>query len=295
MRILTLALLLITLRIDAQDYDWWVQKHNWDGHTHWTSYMTTTQKYMGPNALPVPEIHTGQLRNKTSLGLFAEAHLSKGDKTYNQFTNLFVPLSSRVGVEIHVVPFETFQLDTITRDERFGRVKSGKGSGGGDIYFSTQIQLLKETESRPGILGTVNLKTASGNNLQSARFTDSPGYFMDVSIGKNFTKTRFTHRPFALAGFYSYQTYDPEHAQNDAFTYGLGYAISTSKLELKGTYAGYIGYINDGDRPMIGRIQLKTTKSSGINYLVQVQRGILQYEYTSVRAGIVWILPITFN
>ncbi len=287
---------LFSSHLFGQDYDWWVKKHNWDGNTSWTRYIRLNTKYLGPNALPVPEIKTGQIQSQLNLGLFVETHQSKGDQTYNQFTNLYIPLGNRVGLEWSLVPLEYYQMDTITRDQRFARDKDAKGFSGGDIYIGTHIQLIKETETKPGMLASINLRSASGTNLQAARFTDTPGYFMDVSLGKNFKVSKlFTHRWFAQVGFYSWQTYDPEHAQNDAFQYGLGYSVSNQKMELRGSWGGYIGYINDGDRPMLARLQFKTKKLSGINYLAQVQQGLVQFNYTSLRIGISWLVPINLK
>ena len=42
-----------------KDYTWWNEQHNWDGFRHWTSYTKLTSKYMGPNALPVPDSKKG--------------------------------------------------------------------------------------------------------------------------------------------------------------------------------------------------------------------------------------------
>ncbi|HDR67963.1 MAG TPA: hypothetical protein ENN61_02805, partial [Bacteroidaceae bacterium] len=48
------------------DYSWWNEKHNWDGVSNWTDYLIITPAYMGPNALPVPDLTDGILATNTS-------------------------------------------------------------------------------------------------------------------------------------------------------------------------------------------------------------------------------------
>ena len=118
----------------GEDFDWWVRIHHWDGHTPWHLYMTMSTSFLGPNALPVPEVKNGILGSSLEVEQSAGAHFSKGDHTQDFYSRAYLPLfEHKIALEMYVVPLEFFQTDTVTRDVRAARGKSGKGSAGGDI------------------------------------------------------------------------------------------------------------------------------------------------------------------
>lgn len=74
--------ILFTLTCSAQeDFSWWVEKHNWDGVTPWNQYMTISSAYMGPNALPVPEIKNGLIDSAASVNISYDYYKNTGDMT----------------------------------------------------------------------------------------------------------------------------------------------------------------------------------------------------------------------
>ena len=89
-RYLLLILFILTmLPSRAQDdYEWWNKKHNWDGVSPWSSYLTYSPAYFGPNALPVPEIRNGLIKKRINLETRSDMHLSPGDNTFNLFLKL---------------------------------------------------------------------------------------------------------------------------------------------------------------------------------------------------------------
>lgn len=276
------------------DYDWWCSIHHWDGHTSWIKYLTYSPKYFGPNALPVPEVSKGEIVSGARLEFSVDGHYSQGDKTVNQFSKLYYPLvPNLVGVEAYVVPLEYFKNDTATRDERASRLKSGEGTAGGDIYFGTLIKLMNENEGRPDLAFRATVRTASGTNVSAARYTDAPGYFFDLSMGKNFKregKNLFKIRPYFMLGFYSWQTNNDDWRQDDALLYGGGIDFATEKMKYSFSSSGYFGYINDHDRPVVVRFKLlRDTKN--FEYGFQIQQGIADYQYTSLRISMIWKLP----
>ena len=276
--------------VQAQDYEWWNEKHGWDRLSPWPTYMKIAPKYMGPNALPVPELKTGRVPETLSLVNASEVHFGKGNTTYNLFQHLLLPfVKGKVAAELIVVPIEYYQTDTLARDRMMSRDKDGKGFCGGDLYFGSMFQLAKENGRLPDLMLSFNIKTASGTMMKAARYTDTPGYFFDLSVSKTLGESeKAKSRVFGLIGFYSWQTYSSKHFQDDAFLYGLGYILTKGILEIKPSLGGYIGYKNNGDRPVTGRLSVKTTRESALNFLLHVQRGFIDYPYTSVRLGINW-------
>lgn len=288
-RLLIIAFILYVIPVSSQDYNWWNRKHNWDGVTHWSKYMIISPAFLGPNALPVPDVNDGSLPGKASLEVSVEGHFSRGDKTKDMFTKLYFPLfSERVGLKLSIVPIEFYEMDTITRDLRKVRDYKAEGISFGDVYVGTYIQLVKNNDHFPDILLSANLRTASGGNLSAARFTDSPGYFFDVSVGKDFRLDNPVFksvRPFALAGFYVWQTNRDDYFQDDAILYGAGFNLQIGEMELTNSFGGYYGYIGNGDKPAVYRFLLKSGRDSLFNYKFMFQQGTRDMKYSSFRIG----------
>ena len=288
-KIIVLAIItsFSTHLIAQEDFTWWNEKHNWDGFRHWTAYTKLTSKYMGPNALPVPDSKKGILPNQTTLKLAGEGHFSDGDNTQNLFSSFYLPMfSKRIGLQLEMVPVEFYKMDDKTRDERISREFVSEGRTVGDLYIATFIQLTKDHKKLPDMVLGINFKTASGANLDAARFTNTPGYFFDLSASKEITfngKRISSIRPHALAGFYVYQTYLENNYQNDAFMYGLGIDVNSKKVTYEASLNGYVGYLNEGDRPMVARLGIGSNNAEKGNYGIRLQQGIFHQQYTTVR------------
>jgi hypothetical protein len=288
-KIIFLALIasFSTHLIAQEDFTWWGEKHNWDGFRHWTAYTKLTSKFMGPNALPVPDSKKGILPNQTTLKLAGEGHFSDGDNTQNLFSSFYLPMfSERIGLQLEMVPIEFYKMDDKTRDERISREFVSEGRTVGDLYIATFIQLTKDHKKLPDMVLGINFKTASGANLDAARFTNTPGYFFDLSASKEITfnsKRISSIRPHALAGFYVYQTYLENNYQNDAFMYGLGIDVDSKKVTYEVSLNGYVGYLNEGDRPMVARLGIGSNNAEIANYGIRLQQGIFHQQYTTIR------------
>jgi hypothetical protein len=279
----------------GQEYTWWNKKHNWDGVTSWKKYLNTTPAFMGPNALPLPEIHKGRVRDRYYLEIAPEFHFSRGDQTFDVFTRFDWPVSpGKVNIGVSYVPFEIFRMDTLTRDERAARDYDGKGHSFGDIYVHTQIQLIKNRDKWPDIMLSANIKTASGTNLGSARHTDAPGYYFDISAGKDFPSRHpsiISLRPYILVGFYAYQTHHSDYLQNDCFLLGGGLDLRLSKLIISNKLGAYAGYFNDGDRPFLYRLIISDSKQKPLSWSIRYQQGINDFKYSTFRVSAI----VNFN
>lgn len=281
----SIILLLLVSSLQSQNYDWWHETHNWDGKTHWTNYLKVSPGFFGPNALPVPEVNNGILTDKYRFDFAVEHHHGQGDKTQNVFTQLYIPIAeNKVGFNVSLVPIERYEMDTETRDERAARDFDGKGYAGGDFYVSTFIQLMKDHRSLPDLLLSINLKTASGTNLEGARFTDTPGYYFDLSFGKQYQSIRL----YGMLGLYVWQTFEDLNPQNDAFLFGGGGQWSAGNYLLNAQVGGYLGYKKNGDKPIVARLNFQSNHEGSINYFLRLQKGFQDFYYTSVRLGLSW-------
>ena len=203
---------------------------------------------------------------------------------------MYVPFAkNRIAVELYGVILEHFAFSEEIRNERYARIEDGKGFANGDLYFSTLIQLVKERKF-PNTLLRMACKTASGNQYKGARYTDSPGYFFDLSFSKEFAKTETSlFRPFGLAGFYSWQTNDELNLQNDAFMYALGADYVVKDVLLSASWAGYSGYKEERDKPMQLNFELRKD-FNGKAFRIQYIHGLRDWEYKTVKFSFIWKL-----
>lgn len=273
----------------SQDYGWWNEKHHWDGTTHWSEYLITSAAFMGPNALPVQDILKGELPFDRSVTIAPEGYFGKGELTGDLFTRLFFPLfTDRAGLGISYVVAELYKTDTLVRDMRRSREYDPRGYCFGDVYFSTYIQLIKDHPFLPDLMFSANIKTASGTEMKAARNTNGPGYYFDLSAGKEYSiadGTNASIRPYLLAGFYAYQTNLNDYLQDDAITYGAGVDLKFGLFRLENQVGGYRGYLDNGDRPVVYRLRLSWERDSGMILSARFQQGISDFLFTSVRVS----------
>lgn len=275
------------------NWEWWCENIDCrSDYQHWGRYIITSPAYMGPNALPVPEVSTGLVNNGITWEMTGMAHFSQGDNTQNLFTELKFNLAPDiVSLTFTYYPYERFIMTPETRDERkvSGEYYEGKGTTHGDIYFGFDVQVLKNKPKWPDIAARAMVKTAAGSEFGAARYTDAPGYYLDASFGKTFSlspESSKTIRPYLMLGFYSWQVNDDENRQNDAFMTGVGADLSLGKFLIHNSFGGYSGYKGDGDRPLVYRAKL-TWMTKRFDYFVRFQEGIRDFEYHTIMAGIV--------
>ena len=291
--------LLLSYHSSAQkegaDYTWWNELHGWqEGDPGWRNWMRITPGYLGANALPVPDVKRGYNNFDSEFEISASGHFLKGDPTQDISARLFVPFAqSKIAVELYGVVFEHFSFSEQIRNERYSRIEDGKGFAFGDLYFSTLIQLSRNRKF-PNTLLRMAGKTASGNQLEGARFTDSPGYFFDLSFSKDLGKKETgIFRPFGLIGFYSWQTNDELNLQNDAYLYALGADYEKNGLILSSSLSGYSGYKNERDKPMQLNFELRRDFEEKA-FRIQYINGLRDWEYKTIRISFIWkFKPVT--
>jgi hypothetical protein len=289
--------LFSTMLVSSQDEDfgWWNDIHDWDGITPWNSYINVAPGTMGPNALPVPEMRNGFLDTFYTASISGEMHLAENEFVANAYIEANIPIKNAVSMQVTWYPYEYFITDTTVRDFRAARTKEAKGSATGDLYIATVIPIVQNHAKWPDILIGINLKTATGNRLEDARYTDSPGYYFDASFGKSYTlKNGLVLRPHAMGGFYVYQTHDYKYVQNDAIMWGVGLDLVKNSWLFKTQLTGYSGYFNYYDSPVVFRAQVsKSIKRAKINFRYQV--GNNSYNFHSLRLGVAYNFSGNWN
>jgi len=243
--------------------------------------------YFGPNALPVIDMSDGLTQRDLSVELAGEGYFGyqQHNNTADIFARVRVPLFTRwANLSVWMPVFGWYdQYD-------------GKGSGAGDVYISTDIQVLHnewfKTEKAkyiPQMTVRVGVKTASGEQFERRRHFDNPGYFFDLAIGQSIPVGPVSLRFAGTAGFLCWQTDNAR--QNDAVMYGLQAALQHEYFSMHATWGGYVGWEKHGDAPMSIKVRA-AGHVKGFEPFVQYQYGIKDYPFHHVRVGLIYHINI---
>lgn len=291
-RLILLFFLSIPLFSFSEDYQWWNLKHGWEpGMPGWRNWIRMSPGYLGPNALPVPEVKKGVIQPGANLEFGLDLHFRTGDPTRDIFAKYYRAFAgNKIAVELYGVVGEYYAMSEAVRDERVARDFDGKGVANGDLYFATLIQLVKDRKF-PDTMVRMAGRTASGSRIEGARYTDSPGYYFDFSFSKAYPGSagKITFLPFASFGFYSWQTNDELNLQNDAFMYGLGADLKLPGWSVSNSLSGYSGYKHERDRPMVYTFDVnRSLKNKTVR--LQYLHGLRDWTYRTVKLSLIFNL-----
>lgn len=280
------------LGIADEDWTWWNVKHGWQtGMCDWRGLLHITPGYLGPNALPVPEMRKGIVPAGAHIETSVDVHFREGDPTQNLSAKYYRAFAdNRIAIEFYGVVLEHYAMSDSIRDERIARDFDGKGFATGDFYFSTLLQIIRGKKF-PDMMLRLAGRTASGGQLEAARYSDSPGYFIDLSLSKEYKGVggRMAFRPYTSFGFYSWQTNDDLNLQNDALMYGVGADLEWSRWMISNSLSGYSGYKQERDRPMVYTFDLNRSLKRHTLRL-QYLYGLRDWTYQTVKFSVIWNL-----
>ena len=221
--------------------------------------LVYSPRYFGPNAFPLPELRNCFLGKRWEVEVRGEYHTYEGDQTKDIFARMFIPVAEgRAGLEVSYIFYEYYDMTPETVTERHAAGTSWKHGANGDVVFSSFYKLFKNN-TRAGLLFEASFKTASGNRVADARYTDAATYWFDLNAGYYVYKSadclKFVSLQ-ALSGFYCWMTNNIVHRQNDALLYSAGINAGYNNLTLQADITGFHGYKNNGDRPLVLRTKL---------------------------------------
>lgn len=260
----------------------------WSGSLYAFTPTGVAPGFFGPNALPVIDMSDGLTHSQLRVELAGDGYFGyKGDKTADLFARVCVPLFTRwVNLSVWMPVYEWYnQAD-------------GTGSGAGDVYLSTDVQVLhhewfknKGAQAKyiPQMTVRLGMKTASGEQFARKRHFDSPGYFFDVTMGQSIPIKDVTLRFAGSVGFLCWQTI--EARQNDAVMYGLQAQVQHEYVSVKAEWSGYVGWERYGDAPMVIKARA-AGHIKGFEPYIQYQYGIKDYNYHQIRVGLVYNINV---
>jgi len=257
--------------------------------------------FFGPYAFPVPDQLEAQVSDKLLVELSGDAVIGKiggkdnKDYTYAPTFKLKIPLwTDRVNLSIWGEMHEWYKDTRSTRQAR--RVDSKydlKRNDSGNIYLSIDILALREKKYCPSIAIRAATLTATGDDYETARHYDAPGYFFDVGIGKSFTfLDESFFRVSASAGFLCWQT--DLGRQNDATMIGVMASYNHKIFNLSAEYAQYKGWEDCYDYPQVfkTRLNFNIKRFSPFFYYAH---GIQDWPFDQFRLGLAVKFGILHN
>ncbi|MBS4064845.1 MAG: hypothetical protein KGZ74_09810, partial [Chitinophagaceae bacterium] len=143
------------------------------------------------------------------------------------------------------------------------------------------INLLNKIRDKVQLSLRTGYRYATSTRYEAARMTNAPGYYFDVSASRKFhpqSKWMYT----AMAGMYVWQL--PLGLQNDAILFGAGIEYNNKQFQLQTNITGYLGYMKNGDQPIVYRLRAGRNKK-GMNWFAQFQQGLHDFKYTTGEVG----------
>lgn len=272
------------IQASAQTLQEWARTVGWDGVSHWSKYIISSARYMGPNALPVPWIGNGRVDSNNHVIATGHFHFSEGDKTQNiALYGNYCLVKDVAAFDIIYVPVEYYQMsDAVKKERHVYYTHYNTRIAKGDVYLNGTVSLMKKWEKHIRLALRFGFRLPASNRLEAARFTDNMGYYTDVSFGKPLSPSLTW---IGMAGLYVWQLTGDGHRQNDAFLFGTGLEWNKKNWKCQAYGAGYLGYLlNSGDKPIVLRTHTeKRFRNTGI--LLRLQQGIHDFNYTSVELG----------
>lgn len=274
----------LSLQGFGQSFEWWRDNVNWDGSTHWWKYLTVSPKYFGPNALSVPQMNNGSADSLVSLGASAAVHFMEGDHTQNLVLyGNYTTRNNSISIDAQFIPHERFQVSHELKTERKVYYQDyHRKSTTGDVVVNTVFQVFPRWRERVQLAMRVGVRMPSGGGLGAARYADVPAYWIDAGASFVFRGTgwKWNH----MMGFLVWQTNEDDLRQNDAFLFGTGPEFNRGGFRFQLHAAGYLGYKENGDKPIVVRTNLERMRKKMV-YFLRLQQGLHDFSYFTAEAG----------
>lgn len=258
-------------------------------HTDRTSDTHIAPAYFGPNAFPVPEMLDDAVSRELEVKVRGDWFRGDyGDHTGSLMASLRVPVfTSRANLVVWMPVIEGYHLSTRWVEHApVDPTLKRRGSTIGTMFVSTDILLMRESRRRPAMAVRAAMKTAAEDDWTTARYYDCPGYFFDMSFGKDFAIRKGVLKSLRLGvsgGFLCWQTDNAR--QNDATMYAAKVTARFRHLTIAQDVRGYFGWEHNGDCPAVAKTSVEA-RFGHFSPFAEYQKGLHDYPFQQFSVGL---------
>ncbi|MFN5208913.1 MAG: hypothetical protein ACK5CV_10900 [Bacteroidota bacterium] len=265
-------------------YAWWESRHGISSEMA-KHLLRRVPAFMGPHALPVPEMFDTKVGYRTFVATGMEYYRGKGEQTINPDITLHFPIQkNRLSLSLRSKLLEWYRMNPTLRDERYARDSAGMGFSVGETFLQAKCRVLQDFHFFPDISVDAGLKFYSGGNFENARHTGAAAYWIDGIAAKTIVKNKTQSIRISMSGgAYFWQSGEWQHRR--ALLYGIGFLLTHKNMVLYTGINGYRGKLNNGDRPMLLRLRWELN-TSGNMFFIGYQLGINDFVNNAYVAGL---------
>ncbi len=204
---------------------------------------------MGANALPSFPAEPPWAESYTLARIGGAAQWGRrNDVSFTPTFRLAAPFGKWVTAIFEGTPVEVWWSSPETRSE--WALPRDRGVSKGDIRFGVKLLLADFGPALPKIAFRAMTKTTTGKDYDARRFTDAPGYLLELLAGERFFNIPgLTIDVYAGLGYWIWQ--QGSAGQNDAVHWSLAGALrALDRLNLELQIRGYAGWQRD-DKPLL--------------------------------------------
>lgn len=245
---------------------------------------------MGANALPVlpadvpwaPDYTLAQLGVSYQQGKLA-------DQSFTPVFRLQVPFGRYVTAIFDGAPFELWWASPRTESE--WKLPRSQGLAKADIRFGVKLTVIDFGPTKPKVALRAITKTTTGKDYDARRFTDAPGYLLEVSAGQRWIFSKdFALDLYGAVGFFAWQ--QGSDRQNDATQVALGLTASLhGRLQLDWQLRGFIGWQKREDRVVVAALRVGVNVASFAELGATATLGFLDAPRIDARLDVTVRLP----
>lgn len=198
---------------------------------------------LGPNALPTywgegPWVGDDAL---ISVGWAGQLSWPEGgglDQSMLATFRLELPIANRVSIITEGAGFELFQYSRETYAA--WQPRRSKGITPANVLGGFKLLIMRDRGARPALAFRFITTTATGEKLNTRRFTDMPAYLLSLITGWKRLIGMVRTEAWVHVGFFSWQ--QGQAGQNDALAYGASLSARWPHVTALLDFRGYIGW-----------------------------------------------------
>lgn len=250
----------------------------------------TNPATLGANALPAWGAESPWTRDHTRFSVGARYTLGRAnDHALTPTFQFQLPVFSAVTLSFDGTPFEAWWLDA--RAQTVLGTTRNQGVSKGDIRFGAKATLFDGGNELPTFAFRFVTKTTTGKDRALSRFTDAPGYLLDVLVGHRIAATEaWMVELNAAVGFFAWQQ---ASGQNDAVHLALGAsAYWRDDLEIRVGARGYFGWQRN-DKPVSLDLSVAYFVASWLGFYAEGSAGFVHAPQGAGGLGVVFRAPLT--